>query len=180
MGEDFLRHAYKSKCKVEVNKAIISDIEAGVRQMIELILQHVQSRCPEFRVADIIPTGSFYEGTKIGPPDEFDFMITLANLSGTDKISLQPGCSAWYPYIKLQPGVDFPQSYKINVRDGGFQSNDRDFLGNPRFVVKDFWKEIENVFASFNASQKMVIPRMQGSMTFESCDSKKLEFFLHS
>lgn len=87
MGEDFFRHAYKSKCKVEVNKAIISDIEAGVRKMIELILQRVQSRCPEFRVADIITTGSFYEGTKIGPPDTFDFMITLARLSGTDKIS---------------------------------------------------------------------------------------------
>lgn len=113
MGEDFFRHAYKSKCKVEVNKAIISDIEAGVRKMIELILQRVQSRCPEFRVADIITTGSFYEGTKIGPPDTFDFMITLARLSGTDKISLQPRCSVQYPYIKLQPGVDFTQNLRI-------------------------------------------------------------------
>lgn len=119
MGEDFFRHAYKSKCKVEVNKAIISDIEAGVRKMIELILQRVQSRCPEFRVADIITTGSFYEGTKIGPPDTFDFMIALARLSGTDKISLQPRFSVQYPYIKLQQGVDFTHNFKNNVRDGG-------------------------------------------------------------
>lgn len=31
-------------------------------------------------MADIITTGSCYEGTKIGPPDTFDFMITLARL----------------------------------------------------------------------------------------------------
>lgn len=70
-------------------------------------------------MADIITTGSFYEGTKIGPPETFDFMITLARLSGTDKISLQPRCSVQYPYIKLQQGVDFTQNFKNNVRDGG-------------------------------------------------------------
>lgn len=101
MGEDFLLHVFKSKCEfqVKVNVTATEDVEAGVRKMVELILKHLEQSCPEFAVADIIPTGSFYEGTKIGAPDEFDFMLTLAKLSGTDKISLQPGCSEWYPHI---------------------------------------------------------------------------------
>lgn len=35
-------------------------------------------------MSDVIPTGSFYEGTKIGAPDEFDFMIVLKQLTGPD------------------------------------------------------------------------------------------------
>lgn len=125
-------------------------------------------------MADIIPTGSFYEGTKIGAPDEFDFMLTLAKLSGTDKISLQPGCSSWYPYIKLQPGVEFPQKYKIN----NFyeeQMKNKDFLGNPRFVATDFWKEIADEVASINASECVKFPLTYGSMYFLPCERKKLE-----
>lgn len=103
MGEEFLHHAYKSKCEfqMEISNAITMDIEDGVRKMIESILQRMKKTSPAFEVADLIPTGSFYEGTKIGAPDEFDFMLTLAKLSGADKISLQPGCSVWYPHIKL-------------------------------------------------------------------------------
>lgn len=180
MGEEFLLHAFKSKCEfqVKVNDTVTADIEAGVKKMIEFILQQLKQRCPEFEVADIIPTGSFYEGTKIGAPDEFDFMLTLAKLSVLDKISLHPGCSAWYPHIKLQPEVDFPQHYKVNVRLDGEQSKDKDFLGNPRFVVLDFWKEIQKEMASFNKSSvKFIMPRTKGYMSFEPCDSKKLEFF---
>lgn len=83
--------------------------------MIELILQRLKKKSPAFEVADIIPTGSFYDGTKIGAPGEFDFMLTLAKLCGVDKIFLQPGCSDWYPYIKSQHGVQFPKKYTINI-----------------------------------------------------------------
>lgn len=176
MGEEFLQHAYQSKCEfqMEVNRTITLEIEAGVRQMIEFILQRMKKKFPAFEVADIIPTGSFYEGTKIGAPDEFDFMLTLAKLSGTDKISLQPGCSSWYPYIKLQPGVEFPQKYKIN----NFYEEERknkDFLGNPRFVATDFWKEIADEVASINASECVKFPLTYGSMYFLPCERKKLE-----
>nr|XP_019923689.2 cyclic GMP-AMP synthase-like [Crassostrea gigas] len=172
MGEEFLQHAYKSKCEfqMEVNGTITMDIETGVRKMIEMILQHLKIKSPVFEVANVIPTGSFYEGTKIGAPDEFDFMLTLAKLSGADKISLQPGCSDWYPYIKLQPGVEFPQKYKIN----NFYEEERknkDFLGNPRFVATDFWKEIANINASVNEN----IPLTYGTMSFVPCNGKKLE-----
>lgn len=145
MGEELLLHAFKLKCEfqVMVNDIVTADIEDGVRKMIEFVLQQLKQRCPEFEVADIIPTGSFYEGTKVGAPDEFDFMLTLAKLSVADKISLHPGCSVWYPHIKLQPEVDFPSQCKVNVRLDGKQSKDKDFLGNPRFVVLDFWKEIK-------------------------------------
>uniref|UniRef100_K1R1R0 Uncharacterized protein n=1 Tax=Magallana gigas TaxID=29159 RepID=K1R1R0_MAGGI len=175
MGEEFLQHAYKSKCEfqMEVNGTITMDIETGVRKMIEMILQHLKIKSPVFAVANLIPTGSFYEGTKIGAPDEFDFMLTLAKLSGADKISLQPGCSDWYPYIKLQPGVEFPQKYKIN----NFYEEERknkDFLGNPRFVATDFWKEIANINASVNEN----IPLTYGTMSFVPCNGKKLELQL--
>lgn len=42
MGEEILLHAFKSKCEFQVkvnDTAVTADIEAGVRKMIEFILQ---------------------------------------------------------------------------------------------------------------------------------------------
>ena len=82
MGEEFLNRVYKTReIQAEENKRETDEIEQGVRQMIETILGRLKENRPVFDVAAIIPTGSFYEGTKVGAPQEFDFMLTLAKLS---------------------------------------------------------------------------------------------------
>lgn len=51
MGEKFLLHAFKSKCEfqVKVNDTVTADIEAGVKKMIEFILQQLKQRCPNLK-----------------------------------------------------------------------------------------------------------------------------------
>ena len=74
MNEEFLVHVYKLKCEFQrkADKTATKEIEDGVREMMKLILQNLKEIKPAFEIADIIPTGSYYEGTKIGAPDEFD------------------------------------------------------------------------------------------------------------
>lgn len=122
----------------------MSDMEAGVRQLLGVVLGHLKESCPVFEVAEIVPTGSFYEGTKLGASDEFDFILTLAKLSKPDGITLQPGCSVWYPNIKLQAGVEFPEKLMLSMFSDG-EYREKEFLGDPRLLVEEFWKEIEKV-----------------------------------
>ena len=50
----------------------ISLIQRRVRKVIKAILLEVRRENPFF-MTTLINSGSFYEGTKVGKPDEFDF-----------------------------------------------------------------------------------------------------------
>jgi len=54
----------------------ISLIQRRVRKVIKAILLEVRRENPFF-MTTLINSGSFYEGTKVGRPDEFDFFIQL-------------------------------------------------------------------------------------------------------
>ena len=54
----------------------ISLIQRRVRKVIKAILLEVRRENPLF-MTTLINSGSFYEGTKVGKPDEFDFFIQL-------------------------------------------------------------------------------------------------------
>ena len=54
----------------------ISLIQRRVRKVIKAILLEVRRENPFF-MTTLINSGSFYEGTKVGKPDEFDFFVQL-------------------------------------------------------------------------------------------------------
>ena len=62
-------------CSREVNL-----IQSRVRKVIRSILLEVRRENPFFRTT-LINSGSFYEGTKVGQPDEFDYFIQLDGFS---------------------------------------------------------------------------------------------------
>ncbi|XP_067033417.1 cyclic GMP-AMP synthase-like receptor [Acropora muricata] len=62
-------------CSREVNL-----IQSCVRKVIRSILLEVRRENPFFTTR-LINSGSFYEGTKVGQPDEFDFFILLDSFS---------------------------------------------------------------------------------------------------
>ena len=62
-------------CSREVNL-----IQSRVRKVIRSILLEVRRENPFFRTT-LINNGSFYEGTKVGQPDEFDYFIQLDGFS---------------------------------------------------------------------------------------------------
>ena len=61
----------------------VSLIQSRVRRVIRSILLEVRRENPFFRTT-LINSGSFYEGTKVGQPDEFDFLIQLDSFSGPE------------------------------------------------------------------------------------------------
>lgn len=68
-------------------------IQRHVRKAIETILWEVRIE-NSFYVTTLVNSGSFYEGTKVGKPDEFDFFVQLDALSSSDDIEFhQLPCS---------------------------------------------------------------------------------------
>lgn len=63
----------------------VSLIQRRVRKVIKTILLEVRRENP-FYMTTLVNSGSFYEGTKVGKPDEFDFFIQLDAFSCSDDI----------------------------------------------------------------------------------------------
>ena len=66
----------------------ISLIQRRVTKVINAILLEVWRENPFFKTT-LINSGSFYEGTKVGKPDEFDFFIQLDALSSPEDVSFE-------------------------------------------------------------------------------------------
>ncbi|KAL9987640.1 hypothetical protein ACROYT_G001982 [Oculina patagonica] len=60
-------------------------IQSRVRKVIRSILLEVRRENPFFRTT-LANSGSFYEGTKVGQPDEFDYLIQLDEFSTSEDI----------------------------------------------------------------------------------------------
>ena len=65
--------------KLPDNKEI-KDIQTAVEEAVSSLLRSVAASDARF-ASKLTPSGSFYEGTKIRQPDEFDFMVCLTRLS---------------------------------------------------------------------------------------------------
>ena len=99
----FLRDLDERKGKIPSCQEV-SLIQSRVRKVIRSILLEVRRENPFFRTT-LINSGSFYEGTKVGQPDEFDFLIQLDGFSGPERILFDelpcstvgvcPGESTW-------------------------------------------------------------------------------------
>ncbi|XP_062618138.1 uncharacterized protein LOC134279740 [Saccostrea cucullata] len=146
MQRAFLRHLYKSRCKLQEGESTIKFIESGVRDFVAKTCDLVGEVKPVFQISQIIPAGSFYEGTKIGRTDEFDFMVILKRLSGADKLQIHNGCSPWYKKLELQKGVHLSQKYMCNCHM--YKETYGDYLGNPHVLVIDFWNNVSSVTKS--------------------------------
>ena len=102
----------------------ISLIQRRVRKVIKAILLEVRRENPFFTTT-LINSGSFYEGTKVGKPDEFDFFIQLDALSSPEDVSFEElPCSTVcvFPSKAACENVRFPftdQEYGSHFFDFG-------------------------------------------------------------
>ena len=123
----------------------ISLIQRRVRKVIDAILLEVWRENPFFKTT-LINSGSFYEGTKVGKPDEFDFFIQLDAFSLPEDVDFDElPCST----VCVVPR----ESARENVR---FAFTDQEY-GSHFFDFKDFeWKRtIKTPFYNiFNSKAK--------------------------
>lgn len=177
MTDAFVNYINETLCEfqIEADRVATSDIEAGIRTIIKDILDAIKETVPTFEMSDVIPTGSFYEGTKIGAPDEFDFMIALKQLTGPDKLNLHRGCSDWYPQIELKQGMVFSRKYMVNTFINDEQRH-KNYLGSSRILVLYFWREVREMLKRKTFS----IDTARGTISSDSCQKKKIGVLLQT
>ena len=123
-------------------------IQRRVREVINAILLEVWRENPFFKTT-LINSGSFYEGTKVGKPDEFDFFIQLDAFSSPEDVNFKElPCST----VCVIPS----KSACENVR---FAFTDREYGSHymPLFDLRDFeWKRTIKTpfFNIFNSKAK--------------------------
>ena len=123
-------------------------IQRRVRKVINAILLEVWRENPFFKTT-LINSGSFYEGTKVGKPDEFDFFIQLDAFSSPEDVNFKElPCST----VCVIPS----KSACENVR---FAFTDREYGSHymPLFDLSDFeWKRTIKTpfFNIFNSKAK--------------------------
>ncbi|XP_015757759.1 PREDICTED: uncharacterized protein LOC107337154 [Acropora digitifera] len=95
-------------CSREVNL-----IQRCVRKVIRSILLEVRRENPFFTTR-LINSGSFYEGTKVGQPDEFDFFILLDSFSSAgDTLFEELPCST----VAVVPGESAFENLRFYFTD---------------------------------------------------------------
>ena len=108
--DQFIRDLDERKGKLPCCQGV-TDIHTSVERFLKTLLLRVEKSLPFFKTT-LINSGSFYEGTKVGKPNEFDYFVQLDNFSGPEDIRFEelspcmvaviPSDSAFEKFIKSQ------------------------------------------------------------------------------
>ena len=95
----FIRDLHDKRCTFSMTQEEVKDLELIVNHVVRDYLPQVIQQLPVnqnmIKIKDILDAGSYFEGTKIKNPNEFDFMVVVEQLSG-DGIVLSKGCKPGY------------------------------------------------------------------------------------
>ena len=80
----FIRDLDERKGKIPCCQEVI-DIQTSVENVLKSLLLEVEKENPVLKTT-LINSGSFYEGTKVGQPDEFDYFVQLDYFSEPEAI----------------------------------------------------------------------------------------------
>ena len=103
----------------------VTDIQTSVERFLKSLLLEVEKELPFYKTT-LVKSGSFYEATKVGQPDEFDYFVQLDNFSRPEDIRFEelshcmvaviPSDSAFEKFIKTQeeynPSSTFISSFQ--------------------------------------------------------------------
>ena len=82
--DHFIRDLDERKGKLSCCQEVI-EIQTSVERFLKTLLEKVEKDHPFYKTT-LIKSGSFYEGTKVGKPDEFDYFVQLDNFSQPEDI----------------------------------------------------------------------------------------------
>ncbi|XP_068740351.1 cyclic GMP-AMP synthase-like receptor [Montipora capricornis] len=132
----------------------VSLIQRRVRKVIKTILLEVRRENP-FYMTTLVNSGSFYEGTKVGKPDEFDFFIQLDAFSCSDDIEFyELPCST----VLVIPSEAACNNIKLSFPDD-FARSMMDFFEWKKNIKTPFLKLFGSKARDFEAyGMKVVLP----------------------
>ena len=135
----------------------ISLIQRRVRKVINAILLEVWRENPFFKTT-LINSGSFYEGTKVGMPEEFDFFIQLDALSSPEDVSFEElPCST----VCVVPSKAACENVRFAFTDQEYGSHFFDFRDFEwkRTIKTPFYNIFNSKAKNFEAyGMKVVLP----------------------
>ena len=139
-------------CSREVNL-----IQSRVRKVIRSILLEVRRENPFFRTT-LINSGSFYEGTKVGQPDEFDFFILLDGLSSAGDTLFEelPCCT-----VGVVPSESTIQNLRFYFTD--YRNYDFEWKKSIKTPFRKLFNEKAKGFEAYG--MKVVLPYEGDSLT---------------
>ena len=100
----------------------ITDIQASVENFLKVLLLDIEKDFPFFKTT-LINSGSYYEGTKVGKPDEFDYFVQMDNLSQDIRfeelkhgmVAVIPSESAFEKLPKVNRSL-YSFDWKVNIK----------------------------------------------------------------
>ena len=111
--DHFIRDLDERKGKLSCCQEV-TEIQTSVEMFLKTLLEKVEKDHPFYK-ATLIKSGSFYEGTKVGKPDEFDYFVQLDNFSQPEDILFEelahsvvtviPSESAFEKLLKVNPSL---------------------------------------------------------------------------
>ncbi|XP_064596739.1 cyclic GMP-AMP synthase-like receptor [Liolophura sinensis] len=90
----FLEEIHEEKCVFKVSKEVVNDLKEAVEELVRKFVHKVSfaTAYPLFSGSKILSRGSFYEGTKVEEPNEFDFLVELDVLSQPGRVGFRSEC----------------------------------------------------------------------------------------
>ena len=85
--DHFIKDLDERKGKLPCCKEV-TDIQTSVENFLKALLLEIENDLPFFKTT-LINSGSLYEGTKVGKPDEFDYFVQLDNFSQPEDIRFE-------------------------------------------------------------------------------------------
>ncbi|XP_052067026.1 uncharacterized protein LOC127706433 [Mytilus californianus] len=100
--ENFVLDLHENKCPFGIrDENEIEDIESAIKDAIKNICEYLASKDPQLLMSDLLPTGGYYEETKIENPNEFDYMVVCDIVSLETEFKMTnscPGCVTLSPH----------------------------------------------------------------------------------
>ena len=111
--DHFIRDLDERKGKLSCCQEV-TEIQTSVERFLKTLLEKVEKDHPCYKTT-LIKSGSFYEGTKVGKPNEFDYFVQLDNFSQPENIRFEelahsvvtviPSESAFEKLLKVNPSL---------------------------------------------------------------------------
>ena len=113
----------------------VTDIQTSVENFLKALLLEIEKDLPFFKTT-LINSGSFYEGTKVGKPDEFDYFVQLDNFSQDIRseelkhgmVAVIPSESAFQKLSKVNHNIH-SFDWKENIKSPFVEALDSKFQG---------------------------------------------------
>lgn len=161
MEAAYIRYLHKQHCKFEEDQQTVTEIEEGVKYIVNAVLKKVAAKNSIFEFSKFIEAGSFYEGTKVGQPNEFDFTVILNHLSTPGAIQIADGCSPGYKKIFVE---DQLENYK--------KCCDRENMLHVEKIKAQFWNYLYGICQKEHITEKNLT---EGLLRIKACRKRKFE-----